>query len=260
MENSAECRVPANPGSVAATTWTGAPARASTIGSKKTAVHMPPGSGSTVDSASDGPDLRMSQSWPERRRVVRLGDRTTATYGRLSVATWGVRLIFRARAAPAAGATSVPDDHAVSSSDRSGSEPASGTQRASRRDPGRDLLRHRLGHRCRHAGQAELITTTRPGSKHHRSIGSVGETGESADLRAKQPCRRRCSRHGCCLRTAPATPRAAYGRVPMRRGSSRRSPQAGPASRCVGPPPCLGRPPRRPRSLHLLGGHYHAQD
>ena len=59
------------------------------IGSKKTAVHMPPGSSSTVDSASDGPDSRMSQSWPETRRVVWLGDRMTASYGGLPVAHIG---------------------------------------------------------------------------------------------------------------------------------------------------------------------------
>jgi hypothetical protein len=102
MEKSARAGVPPNPGSVAATTWTGAATRASMIGSKKTAVHMPPGNSSTVDLASDGPDSRMSQSWPDRRRVGGL-DCMTSSYGGLHVAAWGVRLIFRAHAAqPAA--------------------------------------------------------------------------------------------------------------------------------------------------------------
>ena len=103
----------------------------------------------------------MSQSWPETRRVVWLGDCMTASYGGLPVPTSGVRPIFRARAAPAAGVTSVPDDRAASSSGRSGSAPATRNQRASQRDPGRDLLCHRLGHRGPRQHQSASARTAR---------------------------------------------------------------------------------------------------
>ena len=128
MEKSAGCGVRPNPGSVAATTRTGAPTRASMIGSKKTAVHMPPGSSSTVHSALDGPDSRMSQSWPERRRVVWLGDCTTPSYGGLPVAGMGSSPhLSRTRCAPCSAQHSAGSNRSPTASSTSTPTPRAET-------------------------------------------------------------------------------------------------------------------------------------